>query len=62
MFSKKFDCLSNQLSYFYDICGDGIIGLTEDCDDGNLLNDDGCSIKCQNEYIPGEDITLNLIF
>uniref|UniRef100_A0A672KPR9 Pappalysin 2 n=1 Tax=Sinocyclocheilus grahami TaxID=75366 RepID=A0A672KPR9_SINGR len=30
-------------------CGDGTLQGTEDCDDGNLLDGDGCSKKCQVE-------------
>jgi len=28
------------------ICGDGILLGTEGCDDGNVLNGDGCSSAC----------------
>jgi cysteine-rich repeat protein len=28
-----------------DICGDGKV-VDNDCDDGNLINGDGCSNKC----------------
>ncbi|XP_041847930.1 pappalysin-2 [Melanotaenia boesemani] len=30
-------------------CGDGLIQGTEECDDGNLLDSDGCSKKCYKE-------------
>lgn len=30
-------------------CGDGIIGPAESCDDGNLVDGDGCSAECQPE-------------
>ncbi|CAB1326200.1 unnamed protein product, partial [Coregonus sp. 'balchen'] len=30
-------------------CGDGLLQRTEDCDDGNLLDGDGCSKKCHME-------------
>nr|XP_020469038.1 pappalysin-2 isoform X1 [Monopterus albus] len=30
-------------------CGDGLIQGTEECDDSNLLNGDGCSMKCHKE-------------
>ncbi|XP_053738591.1 pappalysin-2 [Synchiropus splendidus] len=30
-------------------CGDGFIQRTEECDDGNLLDGDGCDKKCQKE-------------
>jgi cysteine-rich repeat protein len=28
------------------ICGDGIVGGSEQCDDGNLTNGDGCTNTC----------------
>jgi len=31
------------------VCGDGILDDGEECDDGNTLNDDGCSADCQVE-------------
>ncbi|XP_077392570.1 pappalysin-2 [Festucalex cinctus] len=30
-------------------CGDGVIQGAEECDDGNLLDSDGCSKKCHKE-------------
>ena len=33
------------------ICGNGIIELNEECDDGNLESDDGCSMTCSSEEI-----------
>lgn len=32
------------------ICGDGVIGTGEECDDGNTQNNDGCSADCRYEY------------
>lgn len=32
------------------VCGDGVKQGTEQCDDGNLENNDGCSAECQEEY------------
>ena len=32
------------------ICGDGLIRLEEECDDGNNIAGDGCSAQCQVEY------------
>ncbi len=34
------------------VCGNGIIEIGEGCDDGNLLNGDGCSSLCQIEILP----------
>jgi cysteine-rich repeat protein len=31
------------------ICGDGIVLMVENCDDGNLINGDGCSSSCTTE-------------
>jgi cysteine-rich repeat protein len=33
------------------VCGDGVVDLelAEECDDGNLVNGDGCSNQCTNE-------------
>jgi len=31
------------------VCGDGIINGNEQCDDGNVVSDDGCSRDCQIE-------------
>lgn len=30
-------------------CGDSVITISETCDDGNMLNGDGCSNTCQIE-------------
>ena len=29
------------------VCGDGILGCKEECDDGNLYSGDGCSKYCK---------------
>ncbi|XP_016097486.1 pappalysin-2-like [Sinocyclocheilus grahami] len=46
-----FSELSPGLVYIHGehFCGDGTLQGTEDCDDGNLLDGDGCSKKCQVE-------------
>src|SRR5690606_18974498 len=31
------------------VCGDGALTLAEECDDGNTVNGDGCSSRCQLE-------------
>ena len=31
------------------MCGDGKVGATEECDDGNTASGDGCSPTCTNE-------------
>ena len=30
-------------------CGDGIVNNAEQCDDGNIIDNDGCSATCQTE-------------
>ncbi|MDP3735489.1 MAG: myxococcus cysteine-rich repeat containing protein [bacterium] len=35
------------------LCGNGILEMTEECDDGNVVNGDGCSAQCKIEvYVP----------
>jgi cysteine-rich repeat protein len=34
-----------------EICGDEILNATEQCDDGNNTDGDGCSAQCENENI-----------
>ena len=54
----------NFLNYLQ-VCGNEIVdeGIGEQCDDGNLENDDGCSSTCQNENLepPAEPVCGNLI-
>ena len=38
------------------VCGNGIIEPPEMCDDGNLLNGDGCSDVCTIESVCGNGI------
>ncbi len=37
------------------ICGNNITELNEECDDGNILNGDGCSSLCKKEFKCNED-------
>ena len=32
-----------------DVCGNGVVGTDEQCDDGNVLSSDGCSSTCRLE-------------
>jgi cysteine-rich repeat protein len=42
-----------------DICGNGIVENSEQCDDGNKVSGDGCDASCQNEcYITGATSTV----
>ncbi len=34
------------------ICGNGVVAIPEECDDGNLINGDGCSSACTLEGPP----------
>lgn len=36
-------------------CGDGVVGGVEQCDDGNLVDGDGCSTTCTLEPLAGVD-------
>ena len=38
------------------ICGNNIVEGSEKCDDGNLLNNDGCSSICKSEIVQQEEI------
>jgi fibro-slime domain-containing protein len=39
------------------ICGDGVIEPGEECDDGNIVSNDGCSATCVSENLPGVTCT-----
>jgi cysteine-rich repeat protein len=45
------------------VCGDGILAATEECDDGNMVDGDGCSSSCRVETIPipapGSSVVFN---
>ena len=32
------------------MCGNGVLQINEECDDGNLLTDDGCDSVCVIEF------------
>ncbi|MBK8255271.1 MAG: choice-of-anchor L domain-containing protein [Polyangiaceae bacterium] len=38
-------------------CGDSVIGGNEDCDDGNNINNDGCSNTCQGPDGDGDGVS-----
>ncbi|MFA5992103.1 MAG: right-handed parallel beta-helix repeat-containing protein [Candidatus Pacearchaeota archaeon] len=53
---KNGACLRN-------LCGNGIVEPSEECDDGNLINGDGCSNTCTSERINftcGQNLYSNL--
>ena len=49
------DCDGNEDS----VCGDGVIGNIETCDDGNVVSEDGCSEVCEVEDQCTEGCTTN---
>jgi cysteine-rich repeat protein len=49
----KADCTLN-------VCGDSDVGPGESCDDGNLLDDDGCAAECVLEAPPNAATMLEL--
>lgn len=42
-------CISGGSSTYYAVCGDGTVGIGEDCDDKNTTSGDGCSSTCLAE-------------
>jgi len=47
--------VNNENYYQFPVCGDGRLGRGETCDDGNLLDGDGCSAVCQVEQTADTD-------
>jgi cysteine-rich repeat protein len=44
-------CKSNYGSNSNPSCGNGLAETGEECDDGNIINGDGCSSSCRNEEV-----------
>jgi cysteine-rich repeat protein len=44
-------CLRDPLNPMCQKCGDGIINDDEECDDGNLIDLDGCGLNCKHSEI-----------
>ena len=42
------DLLPQAPAVFGSVCGDGVVGIGEACDDANLIEFDGCTSKCTN--------------
>ena len=38
--------LATSTHTYCDVCGDGLIGISEQCEDGNTASGDGCSSSC----------------
>lgn len=50
MCSQGFSVVQSNCKNLNPVCGDGLWDNTlEPCDDGNLLNNDGCDSQCQIE-------------
>jgi cysteine-rich repeat protein len=41
------------------VCGNGIVEVGEQCDDGNTVSGDGCDANCQTENVPHNDHCAN---
>jgi len=55
----RFEITPQVTSFCQDFCGNGAIStMWEECDDGNLIANDGCSIQCDIEYCR-DDAPLN---
>jgi len=48
----NYTCAQNCVLEYVPYCGDGLINDSEECDDGNTANGDGCSSICANEPAP----------
>lgn len=46
---------TQEYGVFAQVCGNGQMDLGETCDDGNLLDGDGCSSMCRGEYFLSKD-------
>ena len=44
------DCTWDLSCITTESCGDGIVNGNEECDDSNIINGDGCSSICKNQY------------
>jgi len=55
----RFEIIPQETSFCQDFCGNGVLNMsTEECDDENLIANDGCSIECEIEYCR-DDAPLN---
>ena len=61
----RFEIIPQVTSFCQDICGNGELNPSkEECEDGNLVPNDGCSVECEIEYCrddaPITDTSKNL--
>ncbi len=49
-----------QLGQNNPVCGDDRVEGTEQCDDGNVIDGDGCSSTCRHEDTDGDSVTDNV--
>ncbi len=55
-----YDYLPLVVSTTSSVCGDGVMNGSEACDDGNLVNGDGCSSSCQITYQCNDNVDNDL--
>lgn len=53
--------INYQIPSFCSVCGDNLLADDEQCDDGNDIDDDGCSATCQTED-PSACIKINEVY
>ena len=49
-------CAAKQRACIIDSCGDGVKDEEELCDDGNIIDGDGCSARCKSTEVCGNQI------
>jgi cysteine-rich repeat protein len=49
-------CAANQAVCIVDLCGNGVLDPGEACDDGNIIDGDGCSADCKSNETCGNGI------
>lgn len=47
------DHVNNDIEFAYNTCGDGTVDVSEECDDDNETDEDGCSSACETEVLCG---------
>ncbi len=49
-------CAAAQQVCITNDCGDGIVAASEQCDDGNILDGDGCAANCLSREVCGDSV------